>query len=106
MVKMATSLTGSAVVEKIRSQVSRTWMGGTNEGFECGEMDATVTGIATAWTPTIEALQKAVSLKHNLIISMEPPFWRESGTVRTEVSMGTPSIKVLEASSVYQYKKK
>ena len=70
---MATSLTGSAVVKKIRSQVSRTWMGGTNEGFECGEMDATVTGIATAWTPTIEALQKAISLKRNLIISMEPP---------------------------------
>jgi len=70
---MATSLTGSAVVKKIRSQVSRTWMGGTNEGFECGEMDATVTGIATAWTPTIEALQKAISLERNLIISMEPP---------------------------------
>jgi putative NIF3 family GTP cyclohydrolase 1 type 2 len=73
MVKMATSLTGSAVVEKIRSQVSRTWMGGTSEGFECGEMDATVTGIATAWTPTIEALQKAIPLKRHLIISMEPP---------------------------------
>jgi putative NIF3 family GTP cyclohydrolase 1 type 2 len=81
-------------------------MGGTSEGFQCGDPNATVMGIATAWTPTIEALQKAISLKHNLMISMEPPFWRESGTVRTEVSMGTPSMKVLEASSVYQYKKK
>ena len=103
---MATSLTANAVVEKIRSQVGRTWMGGTSEGFECGEMAAKVTGIATAWTPTIEAIQKAISLKHNLIISMEPPFWRESGAVFTEVSMGTPSMKVLESSSVYQYKKK
>ena len=103
---MATSLTASAVVEKIRSQVSRTWMGGTSERFESGEMEAQVTGIATAWTPTIEALEKAISLKHNLIISMEPPFWRESGPVRTEVSMGTPTVRVLEDSSVYQHKKK
>jgi putative NIF3 family GTP cyclohydrolase 1 type 2 len=106
MANMANSLTANAVVERIRSQVSSAWMGGTSEGFQCGDPNAPVTGIATAWTPTIEALQKAISLKHNLIISMEPPFWRESGTVRTEVSMGTPSMKVLEASSVYQYKKK
>jgi putative NIF3 family GTP cyclohydrolase 1 type 2 len=106
MANMATSLTAIAVVEKIRSQVSSAWMGGTTEGFQCGDRNATVTGIATAWTPTIQALQKAVSLQHNLIVSMEPPFWFESGTVRTEVSMGTPSMKVLEASSVYQYKKK
>ncbi|MBZ5659672.1 MAG: Nif3-like dinuclear metal center hexameric protein [Acidobacteriia bacterium] len=103
---MATSLTANAVVEMIRSQVSRNWMGGTSEGFQCGDLNATVTGIATAWTPTIEALQKAISLNLNLMISMEPPFWRESGPVFTEVSMGTPSMKVLEASSVYQYKKK
>jgi putative NIF3 family GTP cyclohydrolase 1 type 2 len=103
---MATSLTANGVVEKIRSRASSAWMGGTSEGFQCGDLNAKVTGIAIAWTPTIEALQKAISLRHNLMISMEPPFWREFGTVRTEVSMGTPSIKVLEASSVYQYKKK
>jgi putative NIF3 family GTP cyclohydrolase 1 type 2 len=106
MSNMATRLTANAVVKRIRSQVSSAWMGGTSEGFQCGDPSAPVTGIATAWTPTIEALQKAISLKHNLIISMEPPFWFESGTVRTEVSMGTPSMKVLEASSVFQYKKK
>ena len=103
---MATSLTANAVVERIRSRASSAWMGGTSEGFQCGDPNETVMGIATAWTPTIEALQKSISLKHNLMISMEPPFWRESGTVLTEVSMGTPSMKVLEASSVYQYKKK
>lgn len=103
---MATNLTANAVVERIRSQVSSAWMGGTSEGFQCGDPNAFVTGIATAWTPTIEALQKAILLKHNLMISMEPPFWHESGTVRTEVSMGTPSMKVLETSSVYRYKKK
>jgi hypothetical protein len=42
------------------------------------------------------------SLRHNLIISMEPPFWRESGTVRTEVSMGTPSMKALARTLGYK----
>jgi putative NIF3 family GTP cyclohydrolase 1 type 2 len=106
MADMATSLTANGVVERIRSQASSAWMGGTSEGFQCGDLNARVTGIATVWTPTVEALQKAISMQNNLIISMEPPFWRESGTVQAEVSMGTPSVKVLEASSVYQYKKK
>ena len=103
---MATTLTANSVVEKIRGQVSSGWMGGTSEGFLCGDPNATVTGIAIAWTPTIEALQKAISRNHNLVISMEPPFWVEPGTVHTEVSMGTPTMKILEASSVYQFKKK
>ena len=103
---MAANITASAVVEKIRGQAPATWMAGTSEGFECGDGNVNVTGIVAVWTPTIQSLQKAISLKHNLIISMEPPFWRESGTVQAEVSMGTPSVKVLETSSVYQYKKK
>ena len=103
---MATNLTADAVVERIRSQVGSTWMGGTSEGFLFGEPTAKVTGIAIGWTPSIELLQKAISLQRNLIISMEPPFWRESGPVFSEVSMGTPSMKILEANSVYQYKKK
>jgi putative NIF3 family GTP cyclohydrolase 1 type 2 len=106
MANMATNLTANVVVERIRSHVGSAWMGGTSEGFQCGDLNAKVTGIATAWTPTVEALQRAISLQHNLIISMEPPFWHESGPVFTEVSMGTPSMKILEASSVYQYKKK
>jgi putative NIF3 family GTP cyclohydrolase 1 type 2 len=106
MANMATNLAANAVVERIRSQVSSTWMGGTSEGFQCGDQNAKVTGIVVAWTPSVELLQKAISLQHNLIISMEPPFWRESGPVFTEVSMGTPSMKVLEANPAYQYKKK
>lgn len=105
-IAVATNLTADAVVEKIRGRVGDTWMEGSSEAFECGSPDVAVTGIATVWTPTIEALQKAISMKHNLIVSMEPPFWRENGTVKTEVSMGAPQPKVLEASSVYQYKKK
>lgn len=103
---MATNLTANTVVEKIRAQAAHNWMEGSSEGFEVGDGSATVTGIATVWTPSIDALRKAISLKHNLVISMEPPFWRENGTVKTEVSMGPPQLKAIEATSAYQYKKK
>ena len=103
---MANNLTADAVVQKIRTQVGQSWLGKTSERFECGGGDATVKGIAVMWTPSIDALRKAISMKHNLIISMEPPFWRENGTVKTEASMGPPPLQQIEGTTVYQYKKK
>lgn len=103
---MATNVTADAVVQKIRAQVGQSWMEKTSEGFECGDGNATISGIAVVWTPSIDAVRKAISLKHNLIISMEPPFWRENGTVKTEVSMGAPPLQQIEGTTVYQYKKK
>jgi len=103
---MASSLTANAVIARLRRQVVKSWLGGTSECFECGDGELIVTGIATAWAPTIEVLQNAISMNHNLIISMVPPYWYETGTVRTEVSYGPPSTKALEASPAYQLKKK
>jgi hypothetical protein len=81
-------------------------MEGTSETFETGGGDMIVTGIATVWTPTIESLKKAISLKHNFVISMVPPYWHEPGTVKPEISYGPPTSKALEASPAYQIKKK
>lgn len=103
---MATDLTALAVIERLRQQVGATWLGGTSECIESGSQDTHLTGITTAWTPTIDVLHKAIATRHNLIISMEPPFWRETGTVKTETSMGSPSDAVLESSTAYRYKKK
>jgi putative NIF3 family GTP cyclohydrolase 1 type 2 len=103
---MAAGLTANAVIEKLRGRVGASWMGGTSEFFQSGDGEATVTGIATMWTPSLAALQKAAAMKHNFIIAMEPPYWRETGTVKTEVSMGHPTDKALDASPAYQAKKK
>lgn len=103
---MATNFTADAVVQKIRVQVGQKWVAKTSEGFECGDANAIVTGIAVMWTPSIEVLRKAIAMKNNLIISTEPPFWRENGAVKTEVSMGPPPLQQIESTTVYQYKKK
>jgi putative NIF3 family GTP cyclohydrolase 1 type 2 len=103
---MAANLTANDVIEKVRGRVGKTWMGGTSEGIECGDGSANVTGIATVWTPSIEVLQKAIAANHNFIVSMQPPFWVETGTVKTEVSLGRPSAKALAGSQAYEQKKK
>jgi putative NIF3 family GTP cyclohydrolase 1 type 2 len=103
---VASNLTADAVVQKIRTEAGQSWLPKTSEGFECGDGNAIIAGIAVMWTPSIDALHKAVSMKHNLVISMEPPFWRENGEVKTEVSMGPPPVQAIEGSAVYQYKKK
>ena len=86
---MATNLTADAVIAKIRAKVGATWMGGTSETIEYGDGSAPVTGIATVWTPSIEVLKRAAAAKHNFIVAVEPPFWVEAGTVKTESNNGT-----------------
>ncbi len=48
---------------------------GFSEGILFGSPGATVTGIATHWTPTLEVLRKAVSSGKNVIICREAPFY-------------------------------
>lgn len=103
---MATNLTADDAVQRIRTQVGPNWLAKTSEGFECGDGNTNVSGIAIMWTPSIDALRKAIGVKHNLIISMEPPFWRENGAVKTEASMGPPPLEQINSTTTYQYKRK
>ena len=100
------AVTAGQIVKRIRDRVGASWKSPSSEGFECGNENANVTGIVTAWTPTLEVIEKAVSLKHNFIVCMEPPFWHEFGQVKTEVSYGRPTPEMLDKNPVYQHKKK
>lgn len=90
----------------MRAQVGATWMGGTSESFQSGDGNAVVTGIATVWTPAVEVLKKAAAAHHNFILAMEPPYWQERGTVKTEAVMGRTPEKVIDDSPDYAFKKK
>ena len=103
---MAQGITAGEIVRRIRGQIGEQWISPSSEGFQCGSEDTKVDGIVTTWTPSIEVLSRAVSQKHNFIISVEPPFWRESGPVKTEVAYGSPPQDLLAKSGAYEYKKK
>lgn len=100
------AVTAGQIISRIRQRIGTAWKSPSSERFECGSENANVTGILTAWTPSIEVLEKAVSLKHNLVISMEPPFWHEFGEVKAEVSYGRPTLEMLKQDRAFQFKKK
>jgi putative NIF3 family GTP cyclohydrolase 1 type 2 len=56
------------------------WKSSGTDGFKAGDPKTEVTGIATAWTPTLEVLKQAVRAKQNLIITVQGPFWAGEGT--------------------------
>lgn len=103
---MGKSLTAEDIIERLRTKVGATWMGGTSESFQSGDGNTIVTGIATVWTPTVEILKKAAAAHHNFVLAMEPPFWHETGTVATEAIMGRTPEKLIDGSSNYAFKKK
>jgi putative NIF3 family GTP cyclohydrolase 1 type 2 len=44
---------------------------GTDEGFLWGDPNAEVTGVVVTWMPTVEAVQRAISVGANLVITHE-----------------------------------
>jgi putative NIF3 family GTP cyclohydrolase 1 type 2 len=65
---MSSSLTAREVADRIR----RNRGGGA---FSAGNPEASVTGIVTTFTPTLDVLRKAVAGGKNMIVSHEQPFW-------------------------------
>jgi putative NIF3 family GTP cyclohydrolase 1 type 2 len=70
------SITAQAVVERIQQQLGSRWKDSYGvDTFLAGKPETEVTGIVTAYAPTVEVLKKAVAGGKNLIISRESPYW-------------------------------
>jgi putative NIF3 family GTP cyclohydrolase 1 type 2 len=83
-------ITSQELMERIQKNVGVPWQSQRSDGFSDGILfgsgDATVTGIATTFTPTLNVLRKAVDSGKNVIICREAPaysrgeraplFWR------------------------------
>ena len=83
-------ITSQELMERIQKNVGVPWQSQRSDGFSdgilFGSADANVTGIVTAFTPTLDVLRKAVVSGTNVIICREAPsysrgeraplFWR------------------------------
>jgi putative NIF3 family GTP cyclohydrolase 1 type 2 len=65
-------------VVRIEEYFGSGWKAGT-DGFKVGNPKSAVTGIATAWTPTLDVLRQAAKAKQNLVIAVQGPFWAGEG---------------------------
>lgn len=102
-------ITSEQLIERIQRNVGIPWQSQRSDGFSDGMLfgspDATVTGIVTTWTPTLDVLRKAVDSGKNVIICREAPsysrgeraplFWRNGPA---------PSKELLDNDPVWQAK--
>ena len=101
---MPTQLTAAQVVERIRKNMGE-WIASPSDVFVAGSPDVLVTGIATAWTPTMDVLRRAVSEHRNMIVTREHPYWERGAPVRGYSGAGSMTKQeVLQNNPTYKIK--
>jgi hypothetical protein len=102
---MDKKITAADLVLKLKSNIGSAWTESSADGFQTGTPETIVTGVAVAWTPTLEVIRKAIAEKKNFILTKEGPFWEDSAD-RPERGVSGQSPKALiEGTSVYRFKK-
>lgn len=100
------ALTAQQVVERIQKNLGVPWKTPSTDVFHAGSPDATVTGIVTTWTPSLEVLQRAVAAKKNLLITRESPYWLHESPSSPYSDAGGASFRtLLNSDPTYQFKR-
>jgi len=79
---MPSTLTAQQIGDRIRARVTPSWDSAAGDGLQAGRADTVVTGIVTAWTPSIDVLRRAVAARANLVITRECPYWSREADVK------------------------
>lgn len=69
------TLTAREVVARIRATLGPSPDAGLEPEPQAGTSETVVTGIATAWTPSLDVLRRAVAAGANMVITRECAFW-------------------------------
>jgi putative NIF3 family GTP cyclohydrolase 1 type 2 len=101
---MNQTITAADVVLKMRESLGSSWTESSADGFQTGAPETPVTGVAVAWTPTLEVLRKAVAEKRNFILTKEGPFWEDSAPRLEQGVSGRSPKALIEGTSLYQFK--
>lgn len=72
---VAAPVTGSVVVDRIRSNVGVEWKTDTVDTFKAGDPATVVKGIVTTTMATMDVLRKSVAAGANMVITCEPTFF-------------------------------
>jgi putative NIF3 family GTP cyclohydrolase 1 type 2 len=76
------TLTAQQIGDRIRARVTSSWNATAGDGLQAGHPETPVTGIVTAWTPSIDVLRRAVAAHANFVVTRECPFWSREAEVR------------------------
>ena len=81
-------MTAREVVDRIKETLAASgvaWRAETVDTFKAGNPDTPVTGIATTFMATFDAIQRAVAAGANFVISHEPTFYNHQDATATFV---------------------
>jgi putative NIF3 family GTP cyclohydrolase 1 type 2 len=104
----------NAVIAALKSAAGTKWQDPTWDGLQAGSLEAEVTGVAVAWSPTLDVLKRAAASKCNLLLTKAPLYWSEgqpgqsgtpSGARFLEGSAGGTPFSVVEESGLYRLKR-
>jgi putative NIF3 family GTP cyclohydrolase 1 type 2 len=98
-------MNAAALTEKIKTAFGSSWSESSADGFRTGTPETEVSGIAVAWTPTLEVLEKAVAEKKNFLLTKEGPFWEDTAPRPERIVSGASPTAVIEQTELYRYKR-
>jgi putative NIF3 family GTP cyclohydrolase 1 type 2 len=68
-------ITAQQLVDRVHQQFGTAWRAQSADTLHSGNPESEVSGVVTAFAPSLEVLRHAVAVKKNMIISREAPFW-------------------------------
>ena len=68
-------ITAQQLVDRVHQQFGTAWRAQSADTFHSGNPESEVSGVVTAFAPSLEVLRHAVAVRKNMIISREAPFW-------------------------------
>lgn len=111
---MATEPRVSEIIGQLQTAAGSNWSNQPWDGLQAGSLDASVKGVAVAWSPELAILKQAVQKGCNLILTKDPVFWCErlpaksadGKTVRVSEGPGGPGAwAAVEKTDLYKIKK-
>jgi len=97
-------MNASEIAEKIKISFGLAAGESKVDGLQIGKLDTAITGVAVAWTPTLEILERAVSENRNFILTKENPFWQDAAPRPEQVVSGASPVALIEKTDLYRYK--
>jgi putative NIF3 family GTP cyclohydrolase 1 type 2 len=79
---MPERITAQQVVDRIQKNLGTPWKTPSLDVFMAGDPNTPVTGIATAFAPTLDVLRRAAAAGKNMIIARESAFYRSANPAR------------------------
>ena len=98
-------ITVADVASRIHASLGVAWNAAAGDGLQAGRPDTPVTGIATAWTPSLDVLRRAVTAGANMIVTRECAFWsRETAITGYSGAGATTTRKDMTADPTFAFK--